>query len=145
MKPGPNLDQAAVLRNLAEYEDQYASAINFLLRFAARQATTMFLFMDQLTPEQRTPIREAGLQKARGGVAEMIVSSIGSVAEGMRPANARLMTAAMRDTRDVWATYILPNDRTQIISLLKNATNVVKDDEVQKNLTTFAATLAAAK
>ncbi|HVH80555.1 MAG TPA: hypothetical protein VM782_14260, partial [Stellaceae bacterium] len=48
-KPGPDLDQEAVLRNLTEYEDQFATAVTFLLRFEAREATTMFLFMDQLT------------------------------------------------------------------------------------------------
>jgi hypothetical protein len=144
-KPGPDLDQAAVLRNLAEYEDQYASIANFLIRAAAREAPTMFLFMDQLTPEQRTPIREAGLQKARGGVAGLVTSAIGSVAQGMRPANARLITAALRDTRDALATFILPDDRKRIVGLLTKAANIVKGDEVQANLTAFAGALAAAK
>jgi hypothetical protein len=144
-KYGPNMDQAAVVRNLAEYEDQYASALNFLIRFAAREATASILFMDQLTPEQRTPIREAGLRKARGGAAGLISNAIGCVALGMRPANARLITAALRDTRDALATFILPNDRTQIIGLLTKATNIVNDDEVQTNFTAFAGALAAAK
>jgi hypothetical protein len=144
-QPGPNLDQAATIRNLVEYEDQYAAAMDFMLRFAAREATTLFLFMDQLAPEQRTPIREAGLQKARGGGAEMIAGSIGAVAVGMKPINARLITAAMRDTRDVWATFILPNDRTQIISQLAKVKSIVKDDDVQKNLATFADALAKTK
>jgi len=75
----------------------------------------------------------------------MVAGSIISVAEGMRLTNARLLTAAMRDTREVWATFILPNDRAQIISLITKVENAAKDDEVQKNLIAFAATLAAAK
>jgi len=63
----------------------------------------------------------------------------------MRPANTRQMTAAMRDTRDVWATFIAPNERTQIIGLARKVSGLVKDDETQKNLAEFAATLAAAK
>jgi hypothetical protein len=55
------------------------------------------------------------------------------------------MTAAMRDTRDFWATFILPSDRTQIINQLARAANMVKDDEARQNFTAFAATLAAAK
>lgn len=145
IKPGPNPDQAATLRNLTDYEDQYAAATNFMLRVAAREATAMLLFMDQLAPEQRTPVREAGLQKSRNGAAGLIASAIGSVFVGVRPANARLMTAAMRDTRDVWASYILPDDRTQIINLLTRAANMAKDEEVKKNLTAFNAALAAAK
>jgi hypothetical protein len=143
--PGPTMDQAALLRNLTEYEDQYASASNFLVRLAAREVTAMLQFMDELAPEQRTPVRQAGLEKARGGVAELIAGSIGSMAEGMRPANTRQMTAAMRDTRDVWATFILPNDRTQIIGIAKKVSGMVKDDETKNNLADIAATLAAAK
>src|ERR1700682_5011716 len=61
------------------------------------------------------------------------------------PANARLMTAAMRDTQDFWATFMLPDDRLQITSLLARAANMVKDDEARKYLAAFAATLTAAK
>ena len=71
-RPGPNPDEMAVLRNLKEYENQYAAAMNFMIRLAAREATALSLFMDQLTPEQRTPVREAGLLKARGGAAELL-------------------------------------------------------------------------
>ena len=145
-KPGPDIDQPAVLRNLTEYQDQYASATNFLIRIMAREGSALFQFMDQLSPEQRTPIREAGVQKARAGGAELIAASIGFVAdESMSGANARLMTAAMSDTQDFWATFILPDDRMAIISLLARATNMVTDDRARKNLTAFAATLTAAK
>jgi hypothetical protein len=101
--------------------------------------------MDELAPEQRTPVRQAGLEKARGGMAELIAGSICSMSEGMRPANTRQMTAAMRDTREVWATFIAPNERIQIIGLAKRVSGMVKDDETQKNLAELAATLAAAK
>jgi hypothetical protein len=119
--------------------------VNFLIRAAAREASTSFLFMDQLSPEQRTPIREAGLRKARGGTAGLVTSAIGCVARGMRPANAHLITAALRDTRDALATFILPNDRAQIIGLIRKAENIVKYDEARTNLAAFAGALAAAK
>jgi len=51
----------------------------------------------------------------------------------------------MRDTQDFWATFMLPDDRLQITSLLARATNMVKDDEARKYLAAFAATLTAAK
>jgi len=142
-KPGPDLDQAAIGQNLKEYEAQYAAALNFLLRLTAREATTGFLFMDQLTPEQRTPIREAGLQRSRAGGAQMIESAIGAVAAGMSPANARPITAAMRDTRDVWTRFILPNDRSRIITLLAKAQDMVGDYQVRENLAVFADRLSA--
>jgi hypothetical protein len=144
-EPGANLDQAAAFRNVAEYEDQHAAATNFLIRIGAREATTALQFLDQLAPEQRTPTRAAGQQRARHGGAELIESVIGSVALGMRPANARLMTAAMRDTSDVWATFIAPEDRRHLADVLATAETMVTDDEANEDLAAFAATLAAAK
>src|SRR6202043_313249 len=144
-KPGPNPDEMTVLRNLKEYENQYAAAMNFMIRLAAREATALSLLMEQLTPEQRTPVREAGLVKARSGAAELLASSIGLVTQGIGPDNARLMSAAMKDTRDVWAAYILRDDRTQIISYLTKAIGMVGDEEVKANLVAVADTLTAAK
>jgi hypothetical protein len=144
-KPGPNPDEIAVLRNLKQYESQYASAMNFMIRVAAREATALSLFVDQLAPEQRTPAREAGLQKARSGAAELLASSIGLVAQDLGPDNARLMSGAMKDTRDIWATYLLRDDRMKILSLLTRAKGMVGDDEVKANLVAFADTLTAAK
>ena len=144
-QPGPNPDEIAILRNLKQYESQYASAINFMIRIAAREATALSLFADQLAPEQRTPVREAGLLKARGGAAELLASSIGLVAEGIGLDSARLMSGAMKDTRDVWATYLLRDDRTKILSLLTRAKGMVGDDEVKANFAAFADTLTAAK
>jgi hypothetical protein len=143
-KPGPDLDQEALVRNWTEYEDQYALALTFLLRGFAREATTLPLFWDQLTPDQRTPIRAAGLQRARSGGAQLVETVLGCVAVGMRPANARLITAAARDTGEAWANFILPKDRIRIIDQLGNAEGLVKDDDVRQNLAVFRAHLAAA-
>ncbi len=142
-KLGPDPDLVAIGRNMQEYEDQYASAMTFMLRLLAREATTAFLFMDHLTPEERTPIRQAGLQKFRASGAQMIEDAICPVEAGMRPANARLITAAMRDTRDVWAKSLLPDDRSRIITLLAKVKETVKDDEARNNLAVFAGRLLA--
>jgi hypothetical protein len=143
--PGPNPDEIAVLRNLKEYENQYAAAMNFMIRLAAREATALFLFVDQLTPEQRTPIREAGLLKARSGAAELLASAIGLVTQGIAPDHARLMSAALRDTRNVWASYLLLDDRKQIIGYLAKAIGLVRDNEVKADLVSVSDTLSAGK
>ena len=144
-KPGPNPDEIAVLRNLKEYENQYAAAMNFMIRLAAREATALSLFIDQLTPKQRTPVREAGLLKARSGAAELLASAIGLVAQGIGPDNARLMSAALKDTRDVWAAYLLPDDRKQILGYLAKATEIVTDNGVKADLMTVGGTLSVVK
>jgi hypothetical protein len=143
LQPGQPIDQLAMRRNMSEYEDQCAVAMNFLIRFEARQATTLTLFLDQLPAEQHTPARAAGLQQARSGAAQTITGAITAMTQGMKPANARLIAGALRDTRDIWAGYIMPDDRTRITKLI--ADTPAADREAQNNLTVFAGALAAAK
>jgi hypothetical protein len=59
-KPGPQPDLEALQRNMTEYEDQYAAAMNFMIRGQAREAVSMKMFWAGLAPEQRTRIREEG-------------------------------------------------------------------------------------
>jgi hypothetical protein len=139
----PKPDLVAIGHNMEAYEDQYAAAMTFMLRLLSREAATAFLFTDQLTPEERTAIREAGFHGFRVSGAQMLDNAIPPIAAGMRPANARLITAAMRDTRDVWAKFILPDDRPRIITLLTRAQHAVNDDEVRDNLAVFAERLSA--
>jgi len=145
LQPGQPIDQLVMRRNMSEYEDQCATAMSFLIRFEARQATTLTLFLDQLPAEQRTPTRAAGLQQARSGAAQTITGAITAMTQGMKPGNARLIAGALRDTRDVWAGYIMPDDRSRITKLIAETPAAVKDRETQKNLTAFASALAAAK
>jgi hypothetical protein len=145
LQPGQPVDQLVMRRNMSEYEDQCAVAMGFLIRFEARQATTLTLFLDQLPAEQRTPARAAGLQQARSGSAQTITGAITAMTQGMQPANARLIAGALRDTRDIWAGYIMPDDRSRIAKLIADTPATVKDHEAQKNLTAFADALAAAK
>ena len=73
----------------------------------------------------------------------MLDNAIPPIAAGMRPANARLITTALRDTRDDWAKLILPDDRSRIIILVAKVQVMVKDDEVENNLAVFADRLSA--
>ena len=74
---------------MTDYEDQYAVAVNFLIRGFAREAVSSKLFMAGLAPEQRTRVREEGLARLRGSAAEFILGAICSVIQsGGKPANA---------------------------------------------------------
>ena len=138
VQTSPALDEAAIKRNLTEYEGQCTVAADFLIRVQARALTALLMFMNQLTPDQRTPVREAGLKKSRAGAEELVRGALISVGQGMKPANARTLTAAIRDTRDVWSAFILPGDRSQIIAVTKLLQKNIADAEVQNNLATFA-------
>lgn len=141
----PIADRAAIERNMVELEDQHALAFAFIVRIAAREAQTMFLFMDQLPPEQRTPVREQGFTTVRAGGAETIYGVLTTLTSDLKPANERLLSAAIRDTADVWVKDILPKDRPDIMRQAGKAQGAVKDAEAKENIALFATAMADAK
>jgi hypothetical protein len=138
-------DPAALQRNITDYEDQEAAAVDFMLHIVAREIPATFAFMDQLPPAQRTPVRVEGLNKMRVANAETVISYVGWIAAGMKPANARLVSAAIRDTGAEWATAIFPADRPAVLAMLDKAEAAAKDDETRNNLSAFGSLLANAK
>ena len=143
-KPGPQPDLAAIQRNMTEYEDQYAAAMNFMIHGQAREAVSGKMFWAGLAPEQRTRVREKGFAGARSATAEVILDAICSVIlGGGKPANARLVAAAIRDTREVWASYFLPQDRARTIELLAGLPKRVPDETARIDLAAFTAALQA--
>ena len=130
---------------MTEYEDQLAVAMNFMVRGQAREAVSMKLFWAGLAPEQRTRVREEGFTGARRATAEWILETICStMPSAAKPANARLVAAAIRDTREVWASIFLPKDRARVIEGLAVYQKQVADETARADLAEFAAALQAA-
>jgi len=143
-KPGPQPDLAAIERNMAEYEDQYAAAMNFMIRGQAREAVSSTMFWAGLAPEQRTRVREEGFAGIRKVSAEIILATICSaIQSGSKPANARLVATAIRDTREVWASFLLPQDRARVIEQLADLPKRVPDETARIDLAAFTAALQA--
>jgi hypothetical protein len=140
--PGPQPDWVAIQRNLTEYEDQYAAALNFMVRGFAREAVSAIMFMADLAPAQRTRVRQEALAGLRGNAAEFVLEAICAVS-GSRPANARQVAAAVRDTREVWASYFLPRDRTRVIERLAELSKRIPDETARTDLDAFTAALQA--
>ena len=63
----------------------------------------------------------------------------------MKPANARLVSAALRDNGAVMATAILPADRPTVLAVLDKAQAAVTDEETRSNLSAFGNQMAKAK
>jgi hypothetical protein len=143
-KPGPQPDLAALQRNMTEYEDQYAAAMNFMIRGLAREAVAAILFGAALAPEQRTRVREAGFAGMSSSNAGFLLAAICSTIEsGGKPANARLVATAIRDTREVWASFLLPQDRARVIEYLAGLDKHVPDETARTDLATLTAALQA--
>jgi hypothetical protein len=141
----PIADRAAIERNMVELEDQQSLGFAFLVRIAAREAQDMFLFMDQLTPEQRTPIREQGFTTAHAGAAETVYGVLITLTSNLKPANERLLSAAIGDTANVWLKDILPKDRPDIVRQAVKAQSAMKDAEAKKSIAAFSTAMAAVK
>jgi hypothetical protein len=141
-KPGPQPDLAALRRNMTEYEDQFAVAMNFLIRGFARQVVSGRLFMASLAPAQRTRVREEGLARMRSSAAEFILEAICAVSDS-KAANARLVAAAVRDTREVWASNFQPQDRARVIEQLAELSKRVPDETARIDLAAFTSALQA--
>ncbi len=139
----PVRDAEAIGRNLVAFEDQQAIIENFLLRITAREAEAAVMFMDGLPPAQRTTIRIEGFRKMRALHAEMLVSFL-CVAEKMKPANARLVSAAMRDTGKDWTTAIPRDDRPGVLAMLDQVRTSTTDEPTRTNLSAFRDLLATA-
>ena len=107
-KPGPGPDLDALQRNMSEYENEYAATLNFQIRGLAREVISAKLFFAGLSAAERTPVRERGLEGLRKTSAEFILVSVCSIS-ATKPANARLVAAAARDTREAWASFFLPS------------------------------------
>ena len=143
-KPGPQPDLPAIQRNMMEYEDQYAAAINFMIRLHARQAVAGKMFMAGLVPAERTRVRERAYVGFRNFSANMIVENVGAVIlSGGKPANVHLVTAAIRDTREVWASFFLPEDRARVIELLAGLAQRAPDETARTDIAAFTTALQA--
>ena len=75
----------------------------------------------------------------------MVYGALVAMTQGLSPANARLISAALRDTRDAWVLDFFPKDRPLILNQLAQVQKAANDDEAQKNLAAFGDALAAAK
>ena len=143
--PAGASDQAAIERNLVDYEVQQAVATSFLVRITAREVQALTLFMAQLPEDQRTPIRQEGFDTVRAGATKVLSGALITLAWDLKTANARMLSAAIRDTGDVWVGNIFPKDRPEIMREIATAQQEVKDGETKKNLAALGAALAAAK
>jgi hypothetical protein len=140
----PQFDELAFRRNVTDYEDQYATATNFLIRFAARQSGAMTQAFNEMPPAQRTAIRLEGYELSQKGAGEMIRGTLISVAQGMKLDNARMMTAALRETREAWSGFLPAEQRKEALRIIELAVAYFRDDVVNDNIASFAAAISTA-
>ena len=114
---GQEPDEVALALNLQDYEDQIAPALNFLVRAMARQMDAMAMFAAELPKKDMTPVRVAGFRGARA-FSGSYLQTVLCVAQAMKPGNAQIVLAALRDTQASWIAALYPDDRTKVAAML---------------------------
>ncbi len=127
--PGQPPDEAKLARNLQDYEDQMAPALNFLVRAMARQMDAMAMFAAELPKEQMTPVRVAGFRGARA-FSGSYLQTVLCVAQAMKPGNGRIVMKAIDDTRASWIAALYPEDRSKAMATLKIMSQQAGDGDV---------------
>jgi len=141
-----NMKDAMTL-NLIEAEDQIMSALALEVRIGSRMLKATPLFMAALPPEPtiRTEIRNAGLQRAQRGLVETVRGTSVTLSGPMRPRNALLLAAAVRDTATVWAPFTTLSERAELLKLLKQGSTENVYPGVVDALTTASSTISSIK
>jgi hypothetical protein len=122
--------RAAIERNMTEYEDAMFPAWTFMARMQARLLVTGDLFMDSLPAEQRTPARKNGHAQIRDGHMQFVQGALTTIAAGVKPENAHLLTTALRDTATTWAPRMTAAERDRLRSILSEARKAYTDRAV---------------
>jgi len=127
-KSSSEADQrAAIERNMNEYEDVMFPAWAFMARLQTRMLVSADLFMDSLKPEDRTPVRQRGLAQIRDGHIQFVQGGLTTIAAGVKPQNAKVLAAALRETAPIWAPRITEPEQSRLRSTLTEAKKVYTD------------------
>lgn len=140
------LEPAAFARNVHEYEDQIAVAITFQQRLFPRALETAFGFLETLPEQDRTPVRLEGLRKMVDGYLDSVRGALGFAADSTtKPANARTIMVAVRESVEIWITFVEPDARKNFIALATAGQQQTKDKETAEHFRAIQAALEAAK
>lgn len=141
------LDQSALARNVKDYEDEIAIAITFMQRLFPRALETAHEFMETLPEEQRkSEVRLDGMVKMIDGYLENIKGALGFAADSAtKPANARMIAAAVRNASDLWIELADADARKEFVQLAAAAQQATGDKETAAHFRAIGAALKAAK
>ena len=142
----PQPDPAVLARNVRGYEDQMTVANIFQQRLFPRMLESGYEFLASLPEAERTPVRLKGLAGVVVNYLDTIRGSICFAGDNtIKPANARMIAAAVRESIDIWSEYVEDDMRKQFISVLITAQQQTKDEETAEHFRAIQAALEAAK
>jgi len=126
--------RAAIERNMTDYEGVMFPAWAFMARLQSRLLTSADLFMDSLPADQRTPVRQRGMAQIRDAHMQFVQGAITTIAAGVQPQNAKVLTAALRETAPIWAPRINEQEQNRLRSTLLEAKKHYTDQPLLDDL-----------
>jgi hypothetical protein len=139
-------DFAVIARNLHDYEDQITIAMAFQQRFFPRVLESGYEFLASLPEAERTPVRLKGLAGVTTSYLEMIKGAICFAGDSTtKPANARMIAAAVREATDTWIEFTEDDMRKQFSDLVTAALQGTKDEETAQHFRAIRGSLGAAR
>lgn len=142
LSPGQPPDEAKLVRNLQDYEDQIVPAMSFLLHGLSREIVALAMFLDELPEKEVTPVRVAGFLGLRSGAGEFLQSVL-CTAQAIKPGHVLTLMTVIYETRVTWIDALYPEDRTKVTAQLKQIVERSSDkgitDTAALVLTAFAA------
>jgi len=145
-KPGTQPDLAVITRNVRDYEDQITIAMAFQQRFFPRMLESGYEFLASLPEAERTPVRLDGLAGVMASYLETIKGAICFAGDSTtKPANARMIAAAVREAADTWIELTEDDSRKEFSGLVTTALQSMKDEETARHFRAIQAALGAAK
>jgi len=139
-------DFTVIARNLRDYEDQITIAMAFQQRLFPRVLESGYEFLASLPEAERTPVRLKGLEKVMASYLDTIKGAICFAGDStIKPANARMVAAAVRELADTWIELTEDDIRKQFVDLVTAALQGTKDEEIAQHFRAIQGALWAAK
>jgi hypothetical protein len=139
-------DFTVIARNLRDYEDQITIAMAFQQRLFPRVLESGYEFLASLPEAERTPVRLKGLEKVMASYLDTIKGAICFAGDStIKPANARMVAAAVRELADTWIELTEDDIRKQFVDLVTAALQGTKDEEIAQHFRAIQGALGAAK
>ena len=130
-----------IARNMATYENEIAAAVVFMIQVGARVVRTGAIVVNSLPDREGAEIGKTGLEQTRRGLVQTVLGTTLIMSDRLKPQNARLMMAALRDSVAVWRPYLTANERIRILVQLEQARAANADAGIDKDVTAISAVI----
>lgn len=139
-------DLAVITRNVHDYEDQITVAVVFQQGLFPRLLESSFAFLSSLPEKERTPVRLKGAEAMVENYLKNVSSALCFAGDTtLKPANARLIVAAVRAAADTWIEWTDDDTRKEFVALVTAGQQQTKDTETAAHFRAIEAALKAAK